>query len=102
MLRIFIALKNRLPSTRFEPTKLGPNCKHANHYTTEDDIVELETRLTYSKEEDMLLRLIELSHRMQKKSSLFCRWRLLNFRVHLFTKINIRKAAFQHAILSWM
>jgi hypothetical protein len=37
VLRIFIALKNPSPSAGFEPTDLGANGKHANHYTTEDD-----------------------------------------------------------------
>jgi hypothetical protein len=31
----FIALKNPLPSTRFEPANVGSNGKHANHYNTE-------------------------------------------------------------------
>jgi hypothetical protein len=37
MLKIFITFKNPLPLARFEPMNLGPNGKHANHYTTEDD-----------------------------------------------------------------
>jgi hypothetical protein len=35
VLRIFIALKNLLPSTGFEPSNLGSNSKHSNHQTTE-------------------------------------------------------------------
>jgi hypothetical protein len=38
VLQTFIALKNPSPSAGFEPTNLGSNGKHANHYTTEDDI----------------------------------------------------------------
>jgi hypothetical protein len=34
MLRIFIALTNPKPLARFQPANLGPNGKHANHYTT--------------------------------------------------------------------
>jgi hypothetical protein len=41
VLRIFIALKNPLPLTGFEPVNLGSVGKHANHYTTEDDMEPL-------------------------------------------------------------
>jgi hypothetical protein len=33
-------LKNTLPSDGPEPAKLGPNCKKANLYTTEEDYTE--------------------------------------------------------------
>jgi hypothetical protein len=33
VLRIFIALKNRLPWTGFEPATVGSSGKHTNHYT---------------------------------------------------------------------
>jgi hypothetical protein len=36
VLRIFISLKNPMPSAGFEPANLGSNGKHATHYTTED------------------------------------------------------------------
>jgi hypothetical protein len=34
VLRIFVAVKNQSPSDGFEPVNIGPNIKHANHYTT--------------------------------------------------------------------
>jgi hypothetical protein len=37
VLRIFIALKNTLPSAYIKPANLGSIGKHASHYTTEDD-----------------------------------------------------------------
>jgi hypothetical protein len=41
VLQIFIALKNPSPSAGFEPENIGPNGKHANHYTTKDDCDKL-------------------------------------------------------------
>jgi hypothetical protein len=38
MLRIIIALKNSSPLAGFEPANLGSNGKHAEHYTTENDL----------------------------------------------------------------
>jgi hypothetical protein len=38
LLQIFIAFKYSLASTGFEPANLGSNGKHANHYTTVDDL----------------------------------------------------------------
>jgi hypothetical protein len=37
VLQIFITLKNPSHSAGFEPTNLGSNGKHNNHYTTEND-----------------------------------------------------------------
>jgi hypothetical protein len=37
VLRIFIAIKNPLFSTGFEPANLGFNGRHDNHYMTEND-----------------------------------------------------------------
>jgi hypothetical protein len=37
VLRIFVALKNPLPSVGFQPANIGSRGKHANHHTTEDD-----------------------------------------------------------------
>jgi hypothetical protein len=42
VLRISIALKNPSPSAGFEPTNLGCNGKHANHYTTDDNNYEVD------------------------------------------------------------
>jgi hypothetical protein len=39
MLWIFITLKNPSLSARFEPTNLGYNDKHCNHYTTKNNLV---------------------------------------------------------------
>jgi hypothetical protein len=39
VLRIFIALTNPAPSSRFEPSNLRSNGKNANHYTAKDDSV---------------------------------------------------------------
>jgi hypothetical protein len=39
VLRIFIALTNPSSSAAFEPTKLGSNDKHANHFITEDYLI---------------------------------------------------------------
>jgi hypothetical protein len=39
VLRIFIALKNPLPSGTIGPANLGSSGKYASHYTTEDDIL---------------------------------------------------------------
>jgi hypothetical protein len=41
VLQIFIALKNPLSSVGFEPANLVSNGKHANHYTTEDDVTPM-------------------------------------------------------------
>jgi hypothetical protein len=35
----FTALRSSSPSTGFEPTNLGSNGKHTNHYTTEDELM---------------------------------------------------------------
>jgi hypothetical protein len=43
VLRIFIALKNPSPAAGIEPTKTGSDGKHANHYSTEDDLIKLTT-----------------------------------------------------------
>jgi hypothetical protein len=37
VLRIFIVVKYLSISAGFKPAKLGPNGKHDNHYTTEND-----------------------------------------------------------------
>jgi hypothetical protein len=42
MLLIFIAFKNPSPSARIEPAKLESNGKLASHYTTEDDLMNLD------------------------------------------------------------
>jgi hypothetical protein len=39
--RLFITLKNLLPSARFEPADLGSSGRHANHYITEDDFTDI-------------------------------------------------------------
>jgi hypothetical protein len=44
VLRIFVALKNASLSTGFEPAYLGFSGKHANHYTTENDRWEANTK----------------------------------------------------------
>jgi hypothetical protein len=41
MLRIFIALKNPSSLAGFEPEILGSNSKHANHYTTDSDKINV-------------------------------------------------------------
>jgi hypothetical protein len=44
----FIAIKNPSSSAGFQPANLGSNCKHNNHYTTENDehlLREISTRL---------------------------------------------------------
>jgi hypothetical protein len=85
-----------------------PLCKHAElrkRYSNDIELLiqEFETRLTFSKEEDTLLRLIEDPfHRMQKNSPLICRWRLLNFRARQFAEINAGKAAFLSSTVAWM
>jgi hypothetical protein len=49
-------------------------------------------RLTFSKEEDTLLRLTEDPFSSDAEElPLICRWRLLNFRAHQFTETNIGK-----------
>jgi hypothetical protein len=34
----FYRFKNPLPSAEFEPVNVGSNVKHANYYTTEDNL----------------------------------------------------------------
>jgi hypothetical protein len=41
MLWIFITVKNPSTSAGFKPTNLGTNGKHANHYTTENDYLNI-------------------------------------------------------------
>jgi hypothetical protein len=47
--RLLSPLRNPSSSTGFEPTNLGSNCKHTNHYTTEGDCCELDqSRITHT------------------------------------------------------
>jgi hypothetical protein len=45
VLRIFIVLKNQSLSARFESWNLGSNGKQVNHYTTENDYINVKRKL---------------------------------------------------------
>jgi hypothetical protein len=47
VLQICIPFKNPSLSAGFEPANLGPKGKHANHYTTEDDLTYDSSVLLY-------------------------------------------------------
>jgi hypothetical protein len=42
---VFIRLKNQSSSAGFEPANLGPNVKHDNHRTTEENERNLRLRM---------------------------------------------------------